>query len=69
MAAEGIGFTIKLRISLSPFSRLRRMDPLSFFLGDLRKLDLKFSRPGNLTIHDGGTIIFALGPEREKKSI
>ena len=42
---------------------LRRLEPRSLRpLGDLRKLDLKLSRPGNLTIHDGATIILALQP-------
>lgn len=49
----------------------RRLDPRSFRpRGDLRKLDLKFSRPGNLTIHDGGTTMLALGPvTRSNKTI
>ena len=37
----------------------RRDDPRSLRpRGDLRRLDLKLSRLGNLTIHDGGTIRF-----------
>lgn len=46
-----------------PLFLLRRLEPRSLRpLGDLRKLDLKLSRPGNLTIHDGATIILALQP-------
>lgn len=49
-----------------PLFLLRRLEPRSLRpLGDLRKLDLKLSRPGNLTIHDGATIIFALQPREQ----
>jgi len=48
---------------------LRRLEPRSLRpLGDLRKLDLKLSRPGNLTIHDGATIILALQPIIKNKN-
>ena len=66
----GIGLTTNVRVfsGLSDFSAsssspfLRRPAPRSFFRGDLRRLDLKFSRPGSLTIQEGGTVILQLTP-------
>jgi len=44
----------------SPGFLMRRAE--LFLRGDLRKLDLKLSRAGSLTIHDGGTVMSLLTP-------
>ena len=58
--AVGIGLMTNVRCSFSfDFFDL----PGCFFLGDFRREDLKLPLRGNLTIHDGGTIMLECVPE------
>ena len=60
----GIGLTMKARdLSDSPgLVLIRRTEPLFLRGDDLRRLDLKLSRVGSLTIQDGGTVMSLLIP-------
>ena len=60
--ADGIGFITNVRHSFSIFS-FDLFFIVCFFLGDFLRLDLKLPLRGNLTIHDGGTIICWWLPE------
>lgn len=51
--AVGIGLMTNVFVSFS----LDFFLPAGFFFGDFRRDDLKFPLRGNLTIHDGGTMI------------